>query len=106
MISAIIFGISSVTFALIVEHSQLYIIFHFPTDIDECSTGAHTCHRNKANCINIEGGYTCQCKLGYTGDGRICNGKTNFCVITAWKHSEVSLTELSLSASCGDKCAK
>ncbi|WAR06735.1 SNED1-like protein, partial [Mya arenaria] len=34
------------------------------TDINECTTGQHKCHRN-ANCTNNTGGYTCFCKKGY-----------------------------------------
>ncbi|XP_052807842.1 mucin-like protein [Mya arenaria] len=34
------------------------------TDIDECTTGQHNCHRN-ANCTNIIGGFKCICKNGY-----------------------------------------
>ena len=39
-------------------------------DIDECSLGTHDCHEN-AVCGNIDGGYICECKSIYHGDGRI-----------------------------------
>ena len=41
-------------------------------DIDECSLGTHGCNEN-ADCANNDGGYTCECKPGYHGDGRTCN---------------------------------
>ena len=37
-------------------------------DIDECTTYTHECARH-ALCKNTPGAYTCQCNLGYTGDG-------------------------------------
>lgn len=47
--------------------------FNFP-DIDECSLGTNECHTN-ASCSNTFGSYNCQCKNGYTGNGRTCKGK-------------------------------
>ena len=44
-------------------------------DIDECTDGAHDCHQD-ADCENTEGEFTCSCKQGFTGDGRLCTGKT------------------------------
>ncbi|GFO00125.1 multiple epidermal growth factor domains 8-like protein, partial [Plakobranchus ocellatus] len=42
-------------------------------DVEECLLGLHDCHPN-ATCINTFGGYMCQCKKGYKGDGRrFCN---------------------------------
>merc|ERR1719267_423065 len=37
-------------------------------DINECTTYTHECARH-ALCKNTPGAYTCQCNLGYTGDG-------------------------------------
>lgn len=37
-------------------------------DIDECSTGEHRCDM-LAMCVNTDGGYTCNCNPGYSGDG-------------------------------------
>ena len=47
-------------------------LFWLFLDINECMSGAHTCHASYANCINTDGSYTCQCKSGYYGDGRTC----------------------------------
>ena len=40
-------------------------------DIDECS-GDNLCDVN-AECYNEPGGYSCQCKYGYVGNGYECN---------------------------------
>ena len=43
-------------------------------DTDECAeSGGHECHVN-ADCKNTEGGYECQCRETYEGDGRDCEG--------------------------------
>lgn len=42
-------------------------------DVDECSTGTHTCDTN-ANCTDTTGSYTCNCKSGYSGNGLACSG--------------------------------
>ena len=43
-------------------------------DVDECTfSGMQTCDdSSRADCVNTEGSYTCVCKSGYKGDGRIC----------------------------------
>lgn len=43
-------------------------------DINECTAGYHVCSPD-AQCINNEGGHTCQCRPGFSGDGRICERK-------------------------------
>ena len=43
-------------------------------DIDECSTGNHSCHPD-AICNNTDGGFDCTCKDGYEGDGTTCAGE-------------------------------
>ncbi|XP_078681185.1 IgGFc-binding protein-like [Branchiostoma floridae x Branchiostoma belcheri] len=40
-------------------------------DVDECALGWDECHAN-ADCINTHGSYSCQCRPGFTGDGRDC----------------------------------
>ncbi len=40
-------------------------------DINECLVGTAVCDAN-ANCNNSVGGYTCECKQGFTGSGKAC----------------------------------
>ena len=40
------------------------------TDVDECESGS-PCHKD-ATCFNSPGSYSCNCDVGYTGDGVIC----------------------------------
>ena len=42
------------------------------SDDDECLAGTHQCDET-ANCTNTNGSYTCECDIGYTGNGYICN---------------------------------
>ena len=63
---------------LILNHTALQVFgFIFlslsSSDFDECSLEPNPCDNN-ANCTNIEGSYTCACKLGYSGDGADCQG--------------------------------
>ena len=48
-------------------------MWFFPLDLDECTTGSHSCDVNSV-CQNTVGSYTCSCNAGYTGDGKPCNG--------------------------------
>ncbi|KFD68230.1 hypothetical protein M514_03139 [Trichuris suis] len=41
------------------------------SDINECKFTEFACHKH-AICINTPGSYVCQCKRGYSGDGRQC----------------------------------
>ena len=44
-------------------------------DIDECTIGNKGgCHKN-ARCINTVGSFQCQCKGGYDGNGKTCQGE-------------------------------
>ena len=43
------------------------------TDINECSTIPAPCDVN-AYCQNNEGSYLCSCKVGFSGNGRTCQG--------------------------------
>ncbi|KAL9971557.1 hypothetical protein ACROYT_G017732 [Oculina patagonica] len=45
---------------------------HCEKDIDECTNGYHDCHLN-ANCVNTDGSFSCACKEGFNGDGRLCS---------------------------------
>ena len=49
----------------------------FFLDIDECSASSPVCDI-KANCSNTRGSYDCTCKVGYTGDGKTCQGRRKY----------------------------
>ena len=52
---------------------NLYTVWFFVLDLDECTTGSHSCDVNSV-CQNTVGSYTCSYNVGYTGDGKPCNG--------------------------------
>ena len=43
-------------------------------DTDECTVGTYPCDPN-ATCRNTKGSFECNCKDGFTGDGKRCRGK-------------------------------
>ena len=43
----------------------------FNVDVDECTSFPNICGAN-ADCHNTDGSYICNCKAGYTGDGKTC----------------------------------
>lgn len=43
------------------------------TDVDECNYGSDNCSSD-AVCTDTDGGFTCQCKIGFSGDGYTCTG--------------------------------
>lgn len=43
-------------------------------DIDECIIESSVCDQN-AHCFNLNGTYNCSCTMGYSGDGRYCEGE-------------------------------
>ena len=53
---------------------KLALNIFLQTDIDECEDGTDSCDEN-ADCTNTDGGYTCSCLSGYSGDGMSCIGK-------------------------------
>ena len=51
--------------------------FDFPLpniDTDECSASIPVCAVN-ASCQNLQGSYSCSCKPGFSGDGKVCTCK-------------------------------
>lgn len=44
------------------------------TDVDECIDRIDDCAEN-ATCTNEVGNFTCICNTGYSGNGRVCEGK-------------------------------
>ena len=45
--------------------------FGCSADMDDCNLGTHNC-ASDAQCTNADGGYTCACNAGFSGDGKIC----------------------------------
>ena len=45
-------------------------------DVNECSTGTHSCGLN-TKCVNLPGTYSCPCKTGFAGTSspNVCEGK-------------------------------
>ena len=44
----------------------------FDLDVDECTSFPNICGAN-AGCHNTDGSYICNCKAGYTDDGKNCS---------------------------------
>jgi len=42
--------------------------------VDECASGTDECAKD-ATCIDTTESYVCQCKKGYSGNGKVCQGK-------------------------------
>ncbi|XP_044176798.1 sushi, von Willebrand factor type A, EGF and pentraxin domain-containing protein 1-like [Acropora millepora] len=70
-----------------IREKQSYYIKRTGGDVDECTAFPNICGAN-ADCHNTDGSYICNCKAGYTGDGKTCsradineceNGQTNPC---------------------------
>ena len=54
----------------------LSAIFCLSLDIDECSDiDLNVCDREHGTCNNSIGSYSCQCNIGFTGNGSVCTGK-------------------------------
>ena len=50
------------------------------SDIDECKLGLSTCSLD-AECTNTLGSFSCQCKVGFSGDGRTCVGRRSYFIL-------------------------
>ena len=44
-------------------------------DVDECTSQTHDCPANGV-CTNVEGSFQCECRSGFTGDGKTCDGRS------------------------------
>ena len=55
-------------------HFRMPFTFTVLLDINECRQAPSVCHR-LAKCSNTEGSFSCQCDIGFTGDGIVnCTG--------------------------------
>ena len=57
------------------QHDIILVIHSILIDIDKCKEGTHDCS-NFARCVNLIGGYDCECHAGFEGDGTTCTGMT------------------------------
>ena len=57
------------------ERERLIVWMNDDVDITECATNNGGCNLH-ATCTNTIGSYTCNCLAGYTGDGKVCHGKS------------------------------
>ncbi len=62
---------------LSIHYSTPYIYF---VDADECTDDTDDCDDN-AVCTNTVGSYTCDCNVGYSGDGLNCTGKVSYFLV-------------------------
>lgn len=46
----------------------------FCLDVNECQDGTNECHVN-ATCYNSVGNYSCECDIGFSGNGFHCQGE-------------------------------
>lgn len=55
-----------------------YLVFINFEDIDECGSDIHMCDTFTSSCVNSEGGYSCDCLLGFEQAGNLtsCEGLT------------------------------
>ena len=57
-------------------------VFIFLLDVDECLTNRHKCDvSQRAMCTNTEGGFMCQCRPGYSGNGFESQCGMYFCIV-------------------------
>ncbi|XP_015776014.1 PREDICTED: protein kinase C-binding protein NELL2-like [Acropora digitifera] len=55
-----------------ITDEQSYYIKRTGGDVDECTAFPNICGAN-ADCHNTDGSYICNCKTGYSGDGKSCS---------------------------------
>lgn len=61
--------LSSLTFSQALSKSN-----EFCLDVNECQDGSNECHLN-ATCYNSVGNYSCECDIGFSGNGFHCQGE-------------------------------
>lgn len=86
---------------LIVQFLSSYVMEHQITssDVDECSAGRHRCH-SEAECMNIEGGYTCSCRNGFSGDGYYCQQMLTCDELQCDVNGECTISEVTRGPEC------
>ena len=57
-------------------YGNFALVTCFSLDIDECSDpDLNVCDTQNGTCNNSVGSYSCQCNIGFTGNGSVCTGK-------------------------------
>lgn len=57
---------------------EIVIVSVSQLDINECDDATmNNCDPINGNCNNTDGGFTCSCNPGYTGDGVNCSSKSH-----------------------------
>ena len=56
------------------------------SDMNECAVGTDDCNSTLGICTNTLGSYSCFCVSGYTGDGRTCQGLSDYVINKALFH--------------------
>ena len=59
---------------IICNQSKLHKFDLTIADVNECEEDLDDCD-DDATCLDINNGYTCICKVGYTGNGTTCESK-------------------------------
>lgn len=66
---------NSLSFCEVTSFWRVFIFSLFRLlDLNECGSGSNDCHVN-ATCYNQPGSYYCQCKEGFVGSGKHCEGR-------------------------------
>ncbi|KAM6956690.1 EGF-containing fibulin-like extracellular matrix protein 1 [Aplochiton taeniatus] len=73
---------------------------NFCRDIDECSTGRHTCGPDQT-CYNTRGSFTCQCQPGYQRNGDLCVDRDE-CFLSHYCMHQCVNTEGSYYCQCNE----
>ncbi|XP_067056030.1 uncharacterized protein [Acropora muricata] len=66
-----------------ITEKQSYYIKRTGGDVDECTAFPNICGAD-ADCHNTDGSYICNCKAGYTGDGKTCSRAAIIPQPSAW----------------------
>ena len=52
--------------------------------MDECKLGLHDCDMSKEKCVNVPGGFECQCNDGYRLVKEKCTGRFSLISLNVW----------------------
>ena len=59
--------------------------FHYlSADDDECLLDTYDCPSNYSHCVNILGGFKCECNKGYVQNGSACSKCSHLSDLGVW----------------------